>query len=500
MFPQIITRAAAEFDDRVAFFDPDGWTASYRDIDRLSDALAVGLARRGIRRGDVIALAVPSGVEYVVAYGALAKLGAVSAGINALLRPRERIAAIEAAQVKLAIGRLDLLDGAPDDLEVIEAVPASGVAGVFADVRVDGEAPPPIDSDPDSPVCICFTSGSTGQPKGALFRNRQLSAIMHTDTGGGAGWGVGTHTIIGTQLAHVGGQTKLPWMIAGGGALHLLKRWSATAVMELTERHRMPSLNAGPTQVALIMRSPNWGRYDLSSIKAIIAGQGASTPALIAEARERFHAGYSVRYSLTESGGVGTATALDAPDEEALYTVGRPRPGVEAKVADDDGNELPVGEIGEMWVRSACNMSEYWRMPKETAETIVDGWVRTGDLGIKDDIGCFRLAGRKKEMFVRGGYNVYPLEVEKVLTDHPKVAELAIVPRADELMGEIGVAVVVPRNPADPPTLDELRDFGGNDLAGYKLPERVRYVDELPVNSGHKIDRLLLQQQERERP
>src|SRR5690606_23256486 len=260
-----------------------------------------------------------------------------------------------------------------------------------------------------------------------------------SDSSGGV-WGNGTPTILGTQFAHVGGMTKIPWLLRTGGALHVLRKWRADDVLRLTEKFRMPTINAGPTQVALMMRRPDFDSYDLSSVKAIIAGTGPSSPALIREARERFQCAYSVRYSSTECGGVGLATALDAPDEEALYTVGRPRPGIEAKIADESGRELPVGETGELWLRSPAVMSEYWRNPEETAATLVDGWLRTGDLGTKDERGCYRLSGRAKEMFIRGGYNVYPLEVEAVLGTHPKVAEIAIVPRPDPVMGEVGVA------------------------------------------------------------
>jgi acyl-CoA synthetase (AMP-forming)/AMP-acid ligase II len=343
---------------------------------------------------------------------------------------------------------------------------------------------------------VCFTSGSSGTPKGVLFRERQIRAIADLDTGGG-GWGTGTHSIAATQFAHVGGSTKMPWILASGGTVHLLHRWRARPVLELTERYRMASVNAGPAQLALMLREPDFDAFDLSSVRALVVGTGPSSPALVIEARERFHAGFSARYSSTESGGVGLATALDAPDEEALYTVGRPRAGVEAKVADDEGRELPVGEVGELWLRSPATMSEYVNDPDATALALVGGWLRTGDLGVKDDAGCYRIAGRMKEMFIRGGYNVYPVEVEHVLASHPKVHDVAIVPRPDPVMGEIGVAIVVPRQADDPPTLDELRTFGEAGLARYKLPERLRVVGELPLNATHKLDRRTLAERER---
>jgi acyl-CoA synthetase (AMP-forming)/AMP-acid ligase II len=496
---EVVRRAAQEFGDRVALVSPGDWEYTYRELDHASDEAAIWLARNAeVRTGTVAALVLPSTVDYLVLYVALAKLGAVTAGVNPHLTARERAAALECAEADVVIASPDLVDGAPATSRVLELTPADHAAGVVASMRVKDEAPPVLPADPQQPVAICFTSGSTGAPKGALFRDVQLRAIAQMDTGGGVGWGQGTRSILGTQFAHVGGMTKIPWMLAGGGTLHVLRKWRADDVLQLTERFHLPTLNVGPAQVALILRRPDFDRFDLSSVKAIIAGTGPSSPALIVEARNRIHCAYSVRYSSTESGGVGLATALDAPDEEALYTVGRPRPGMDAKIADPDGHELAIGEVGEVWLRSPSVMSEYWRNPTETAATLVDGWLRTGDLGAKDGNGCYRLSGRVKEMFIRGGYNIYPLEVESVLATHPKVAEIAIVPRPDDVMGEIGVAVVVPRDAANPPSLDELRTLGEAGLAKFKLPERLRIVDRMPLNATDKLDRRALAAVERD--
>jgi acyl-CoA synthetase (AMP-forming)/AMP-acid ligase II len=496
---EVLNRAAIEFPDRIAYVCDAGWGATFRQLDQYSDECAVWLATHaGVREGDVVSLVMPSTIDYIVVFGALAKLGAITAGVNSLLTARERGAALESAAPKLVIADPALRDGLPSSAEVIELVSADNADDMARSIRVRNEAPPALAPDPERGFTICFTSGSTGTPKGALFRDKQIRAIALSDTGGSGSWGKGTHSIASTQFAHVGGMTKIPWMLASGGTIHTMDRWRAQRVMQLINEYRMPALNAGPTQVALILRQPDFDQYDFSCVKVIVAGTGPSSPALIKEARERLHAPYSVRYSSTESGGVGTLTALDAPDEEALYTIGRPRPGVEAMVADDDLRELPVGEIGEMCLRSPCTMAEYWHNPEETARTLVrDGWLRTGDLGFKDDAGCFRLAGRKKEMFIRGGYNVYPLEVEKVLSTHPKVAEIAIVPRADDVMSEIGVAVVVPVDRDNPPTLEELRTHGAEGLARYKLPERIRIIDEMPLNATHKLDRRTLAELDR---
>jgi acyl-CoA synthetase (AMP-forming)/AMP-acid ligase II len=175
-----------------------------------------------------------------------------------------------------------------------------------------------------------------------------------------------------------------------------------------------------------------------------------------------------------------------------LHTVGRPRAQVRVEIRDDTGRPVPDGEVGELWLSSPTMFDRYWRAPEATAATIVDGWYRTGDLGLVDPAGCIRLAGRRKEMFIRGGYNVYPMEVEAVLGRHPGVAEVAVVPREDRVMGEIGVAVVVPRDRAEPPDLDDLRARAGEELSAYKLPEDIRIVDELPLTAAHKLDRRAL--------
>lgn len=487
MLADVIRSAAVRFDGRPAICSPGGWSYSYAELDETSDRVAVAMAVEwGVREGDVVALVLPSSVEFVVYYAAAAKLGAITAGVNPHLTAPERRAVLDVAQPRLVVARRGLADGAPGPSSVLEIDLADAPAGVGAGVGRTGTPDAPA-ADLDRPVAICFTSGSTGQPKGAVFTTRQLRAISDLDTGGA--WGSGAPSIIGTQLAHIGGMTKLPWLLAGGAPLFVLERWRADDVLELTAEHRMSALNAGPTQVTLLLRSTLRESLDLGGVRAIIAGTGPSSPALIAEAREAFRCRYSVRYSSTECGGVGLATALDAPDEEALHTVGRPRDGVEAKLVDGDGNHALDGDVGEIWLRSPAVMHSYWRDPDATAATLVGGWLRTGDLARRTPSGCYQIAGRTKEMYIRGGYNVYPVEVEAVLCGHPAVDEVVVVPHANEVMGEIGIACVVPRRGQPAPTLDELRAHGAGSLAPFKLPEGLVVVERLPLNASDKVDR-----------
>jgi acyl-CoA synthetase (AMP-forming)/AMP-acid ligase II len=254
----------------------------------------------------------------------------------------------------------------------------------------------------------------------------------------------------------------------------------------------MTTVGGVPTQLALMLQQPDFDDFDLESVTTIITGGGPLTPGLAQEARARFGARLATRYSCTEAG-IGLGTAFDDPDEDAVLSVGRPLPGVELGVLDDDDRPVPRGAVGAVCLRSPAVMSRYWHDDDATrAAFTADGYVRTGDLGWVDDAGRLRLVGRGKEMYVRGGYNVYPVEVEAVLSTHPDVAAVAIVPRADRVMGEVGVAVVVPRDATTPPTLESLRALGRDRLAGYKLPEDLRLVESLPLTAMEKIDRKAL--------
>ena len=490
MLTETIERAAREFGSRAAFVTPSGGSLSFEQLERAGRETAAGLRRRELGEGSVVGLVLPSDVDYVAIYLGAARIGAVTAGINPLLSRAEVTACLHTLDADLVVvdPRLAHLvePGTAGRIEVLEIGAGPAAAGGSVRGRASGSVQPALADDDERPVCICFTSGSTGAPKAVWFANRQLRAVAAIDTG--SAWG-GGHGISSTHFAHVGFMTKLPWMLACGRTTHLLARWSAQAALELIARRRMTAVNGVAPQIALMVRHPLSKKLDFSAVRAVVAGGGPSSPELVRKARARFGAPYSIRYSSTESGGVGLATALDADDDEACHSVGRPRDGVEAEIRDADGVRLDVGETGELWIRSPAVMSGYWRDPAGSAEALVDGWLRTGDLATVDGRGLFRLAGRTAEMYIRGGYNVYPIEVEAVLEAHRDVAEAVVLGRPDPVMGEIGLAVIVPRDGSNPPTLEELRAFCSASLARYKLPEALELVDALPRNPSGKIDR-----------
>ncbi|MBI2168880.1 MAG: long-chain fatty acid--CoA ligase [Actinobacteria bacterium] len=470
MFAQSLRDAARRFGPRPLLIDAAGQPWTYSDVDRLSDEVAAGMAAVGVREREVVALTLPSVPEYVVAYAAAAKVGAATAGVNPRLSDAERHALLDLVDPALVVSTADQVDA----------------------LRSPGTTPPPLAPDPDRPVVIVFTSGTTGTPKGAVFDERRLEAICAIDVGLGVHEGGGP-MLASTEFCHIGFATKLAWYVRVGATQVLMERWRADDALRLVAEHRLVALGGISAQFALLLRSPAFDEADLSSLERVTLGGGLASPALRAEIMERFRSQLSVRFSLTESGGCGTGTAYDAPEEEALYTVGRPRGPIEVAIRDGDGREVARGDAGEVCLRTPTAMVGYRGDEAATAAAFhADGFLRTGDLGFLDGDGCLRLVGRAKEMYIRGGYNVYPAEVEGVLARHPGVADVAVVPRADDVMGEVGVAVVVPTDPTRPPTLDDLRAFGADSLASYKLPEDVRVVDALPLTSMHKLDRAKL--------
>jgi acyl-CoA synthetase (AMP-forming)/AMP-acid ligase II len=518
---QAVRKAARDHGPAVALVAGRGPASlTFEQLNAASETFAARLAVRGIGSGQVAALLLPSSIDYVVAYCALAKVGAITAGIGAHYAPGERAAMLEHAKPSVVIGTEDLLTGRLPDAQIIPVrlaqdrrEYAGGLPVLGRDHAATARAARRTDARHSTlqaanrphrdPEAIVFTSGTTGLPKGALFCAQQISAITAMDAQGQSG---PLPMLVATGLNHVGFMTKLAGHLLSGNRLHIMKRWRAADALDLVCAERINVIGGVAAQVALLLRVPEPAAYDTSNIKALIIGGGPSPAALVRQAREAFGAAYSVRYSSTESGGLGT------------LTVGRPRAGTEVSIRDEEGVPVPPLQTGEVWLRADSVMSEYWRSPEATLQTLTpDGWLRTGDLGRLDEAGCLRLAGRRDDMFIRGGYNVHPQEVEAVLQEHPGVGEVAVVPKDDPVMGQVGVAfVVAPRretpiretrnqetpnretpspdtpSPDTSLTLEDLRTFAAARLAKHKLPEDLRVVDRLPLTSGAKVDRSAL--------
>jgi acyl-CoA synthetase (AMP-forming)/AMP-acid ligase II len=339
----------------------------------------------------------------------------------------------------------------------------------------------------NDPVAVVYTSGTTGKPKGALFAIRNLEAVARTRDEMGTRRGERALTS-GTPFAHIGYMTKITGHIEDLQTTVILDAFKARTVLEAIERERITYLGGVPTQWSLMLREADFDRFDLSSVRAGAIGGAPFTPDLVREIRRRFRIELITRYSCTEIG-LGTGSRSEDSEELLAETVGRAGREVEVRIVDENRRPLAVGEVGEVSVRGAAVMAGYWNRPEETRAVLdEDGWFYTGDLGTLDEAGYLRLRGRKKEMYIRGGYNVYPVEVEAVLARHPAIAECAVLGVDDPVLGEKGLAVIVPCA-GEPPSVDEVRAFCREHLADYKAPDFVEFRTELPLNSMYKVDK-----------
>jgi acyl-CoA synthetase (AMP-forming)/AMP-acid ligase II len=452
-----------------------------------ADSLAAELRARGVAPGDVVAFSMASCIDYAVAYAACTRLGTVATGINTRLGPGE-VAAIlhrcEPAALLHEGAEFSVPPGAPEPAVLMPRaeVAAAWQAGTeFADRPV---------RQPEDPVCIVWTSGTTGLPKGAWFDHRALEASARLSDILSAYHDV---RLMPVPFAHAGYMNKLwdqvEFVI---NCVLTATPWTAESMLELMVTERATMGWGVPTQWAKLVDLPQLETADLSALRLCSTGSAPVTPELAEKMRARLGCPIVVRYACTESSSI-TGTRPDDSPEVLLHTVGRPQAGVELKLVDDDGDEVPRGEVGVVTLRSPCSMRAYWNDPERTAEArSPDGWITTSDLGLLREDGNLVLRGRTSEMYIRGGYNVHPLEVERVLADHPQVGRIAIVGVPAPTIGEIGVAFVEAADPANPPTLADLRAFARERLADYKAPDRLEVVTELPMTSMLKVDKRAL--------
>jgi acyl-CoA synthetase (AMP-forming)/AMP-acid ligase II len=481
-----------------------GERLTYADWDALADRMAAAMWARGVRPGDVVALLLPSTPLYHVAYLGAARIGAVTTGVNVRYRRAEigHVLARAGARLLIAVTRWHdadfhaIVTGLPDPPACAWLEPDQITGGTRACVERlanDAEPAPAVEVSPDAPAAIVFTSGTTGTPKGAWYAHRSMLALAEIEARRYPDRAAGPplHLAAGLSFAHVGSMARIAVQIGTRAASLVHDTFDPAAVLEVVERERLTNLGAIPTQAIMLLDHPDRQRRDLRSLRSMMLGGAPSSPELIRRVQAELGAQVSVRYSSTEVG-IATASLPDDPPEVLATTVGKPTAGVELRIAID-GRALATGEVGGVEVRSPATMRGYWNDPDATAAVLdPDGWIRTGDLGFLDDAGYLHLRGRRSEMFIRGGYNVYPGEIEDLLATHPKVARAAVVGVPDDRFGEIGWAFVVARDSVDPPTLAELRAFVGAELASFKRPDGLTLLPEMPVTAMFKVDKQAL--------
>ena len=464
---ELLRGVAREHPNRDAYVEANR-RMTFAEWDRAADGLAAELAEQGVRGGDVVALRLPSSLDYAVCYQAAMRLRAITTGLNPRLGPAEVDDILHRAAPRVVIE--------PGDL---------------ARVRAAYERRPVAlaEPQPDDPVAIVWSSGTTGRPKGAVFDHRNLAAVSIGAGAMGAPFDVRLAPI---PFAHVGYMSR-PWEEIENAITTVVTSdpWSASEHLMLMARERVTAGQGVPTQWRLVLDHADFPAADLSELR--IAGTGAATvpPELVREMERRLRCPVVIGYTSTEAA-ITTGTVPGDSPEIIARTVGRARVNVELEVVDDRGRHCPVGGVGRVKCRSDAVMRGYWRDPERTAEVLDrEGWLWTGDLGALDERGYLTLAGRRSEMYIRGGYNVYPAEIERVLSEHPDVAQIAVVGVPDRMLGEVGVAFVVGA-PGATPRLEALRAWCGDVLADYKAPDRLVVLDALPIRSMGKVDKAAL--------
>jgi long-chain acyl-CoA synthetase len=481
----ILLDARADHPDRPAIRQ-DELKLTYAGLTAAAGQVATVLRDEGIARGDRVALMVPNVAAFpVIAYGALAA-GAVLVPMNPLLKAREveHYLADSGAAVMFA--------WEPAAGEAAKGAAATG-ARVIPVADADGASlrsgvEPAwdwADNDDGDDAVILYTSGTTGTPKGArlthggLRRNAEITAGSLIRTGPG-------DVVMGClPLFHVFGLTcGLNAALISGACLTLLPRFDAGAALRIISRDRVTVFEGVPTMYSALLHHPGRADADLSSLRVCVSG-GAAMPVEVLRGFEaEFGCVILEGYGLSETSPVAS---FNHPDRKRKPgSIGTPVEGVEMRVVDSSGHDVPAGEVGEIAIRGHNVMRGYWGRPEETAQAIPDGWFRTGDLARTDSDGYFFIVDRKKEMIIRGGYNVYPREIEEVLYEHPAVAEVAVVGIPDDSLGEeVGAAVALKAGQAA--TAEELRAFAKERVAAYKYPRVVWLVDELPKGPTGKI-------------
>lgn len=463
---------------------------TFRGWDAGADAVAGLLSSMGVGKGDVVCLLLPSSIDYALCYQAAARIGAITTGVNLRMGSAEQ--ASITARVHPTVTVVDTAVVPTDAM-----APGSGTVlprAALAEASGHG-APRRCALDAHDPVAIVWTSGSTGAPKGAVFDHANLEAVA-------AGTDVLSHPgdrrLSPLPFPHVGYMTRAWDEIAHGVTTVITPQpWTASSAIELLTSERVTVGQGVPTQWALMLGHPDLDGADVSSLR--IAGTGAARvpPELVHAMRERLGCPVVVRYTSTESS-LGTGTSPDDDVQVVATTVGRPVPGVELQIVDDDGAPADRGAVGRVRLRSGAVLRGYvgdlasgtLLDPVATGAVLdAEGWVTTGDLGAIGEDGNLTLAGRVSEMYIRGGYNVYPAEVEAVLGELAGVAQVAVVGSPDPVLGEIGVAFVVAAAPAVAVSLDDLRAACRPRLADYKAPDRMHLVAELPLTPMAKIDK-----------
>lgn len=503
--PAAFAESARRHATRIALIGEDGAQLTYAELDGLRITAARALISLGVQQGDRVAIWAQNCVEWVIAGLAVHSAGAVIVPINTRMRAQEAAYVLQKSDAKVLfcpgqfLGQhYPTLLGAQKPACVEKVVVlrdaqagdfgwgdflalASGASAEAVQQRIAALKP-------SDRMDIMFTSGTTGQPKGVITCHEQNLKVF-AEFGARLELVPEDRYLVVNPFFHVFGY-KAGWLIGllKGCAVMPHAVFDAGAILQRIAREKVSVLPGPPTLFISLLNDPARATSDLSSLRSTITGAAAVAPSLVE--RIRAELGFKIvltGYGLTESCGVISLCAKDDSAETIVSTCGKPIPGIEVKLVDEDGKAVARGSAGEICVRGINVMQGYLDDDKATRETIdADGWLHTGDVGIHDERGYLRITDRLKDMYIAGGFNCYPAEIERMIAAHPAVAQVAVIGVPDERLGEVGKAFVVPRpgQSVDPAALIA---WCKNEMANYKVPRFVEVVDGLPTNPSGKV-------------
>jgi long-chain acyl-CoA synthetase len=498
---QILEKSTDRFPDKPVFEClPEKIT--YRRFFANVNALAAAMQTKlGIVKGDRVALLLNNDPTFPLVFFAAARLGAVSVPINTRFVSNEIAFILKDSGAKVAFVHPDYWKECRRARPSAPALENLIFAGPHAHATLDamelhdllqnssGE-PDAVGVDENDVASIFYTAGTTGKPKGAICTHRNFSASSINV--GMTGLASDDRQLICVPLSHpLGCHSQMIGGVYLGATMVIQRHFNADETLSLIKRAKVSTLVGVPTIYWLLLAQMKLNDYNFDTLKNVIYGGSPASPELVRRLREAFpNARLGNGYGLTES----SALATFLPDEYAMEkpdSVGLPAPPVQVRIVNDDGRDLPAGKIGEVLLKGPNVVDGYWKDPAATRETFKDGWLYTGDVGRLDKDGFLYIVDRKKDMIIRGGENIYCVEIENVLESHPGVFQAAVISEPDRVFGEQVMAYVVP-NSGHSLTVDEILDFCEEHLADFKIPKYVKFVDNLPRNPAGKVDKRAL--------
>ncbi len=486
---------------------------SYAEYHENVNRVANGMLSLGVKRGDKVALYIGNMPEFMYCYIAAASIGAAAVPVATRFAAQEAQFVVDNSDSRFLImvpkyGETNFIDIARQFIPDCPKLEKVIVIGEDEDVsKINGAISgkilfQPLGADSieklnkaravveeDDTAFMVYTSGTTGVPKAAMLTHKNLISYVRGQIKA-SDVNASDRLLLDIPVNHVGGGVMaIMSMLYVGGTLVMLDAFVPEEVLRTVEKERITIMGQVPAQYILLMMVPDFDKYDLSSLRIAVVSAAPCPPEVFRQAKDKFGIYLTNGYGLSEVSGAITFTRVDEDSFERLSeSVGKPNEGIEIRIKDDKGNDLPVGNEGEICIKGDAVMKGYYKMPDETALVMTDdGFFRTGDIGKMDEDGYLYILGRKKEMYIRGGENVYPPEVEEVLQKHPKVLFAAVIGVPDPVMGEEGKAFIVPQPGVDKPSEEELRSWCREHLAGYKVPKYFEFRDSLPLTPLGKV-------------